>query len=217
MQPEFARINIITGHYGSGKTNLSINFALTAAKEGRRVRLMDLDIVNPYFRAADCEDMLRAHGVEVIRPVYANTNLDLPSIPADAYSIFGDRESTVIIDVGGDDAGAAALGRFSAQILQDDFRHFSVVNARRSLTQTPQEAVEILREIERACRVPVTHLVNNTHLCGETTAQVVEASIPYAEEVAREAGLPLALTTAPAGLQVPFPHYPVEIFVKAPW
>lgn len=217
------RINIITGHYGSGKTNLAVNLALDSAAQGRRTCIVDLDIVNPYFRAADSTALLEAKGVKVLAPLFARSNLDVPALTGNINAVFDDRSYTVILDVGGDDAGAAALGRYASLILQEnDFEHYYVINARRALTQSPQEAVVILREIEATGRLPVTALVNNTNLGAETDVATIEASAAYLKEASSMAGLPVAFTsvrrdlspdTAVLGTGI----YPVDIYVYPPW
>lgn len=220
MEMTIPRITVVTGHYGSGKTSLSVNLALRAAAAGRRVCLVDLDIVNPYFRAADRTEMLQRKGVRVIAPVYARTNLDMPALPAEIYSVFDEKAGTVVLDVGGDDAGAAALGRFAPQITAEPYAHLYVVNARRPLTRTPEEAVAILREIEAAGHVPATAVVNNTNLGPETNAGVIESSAPFARAVAGQAGLPLAFTCAERGLAAVLGRpdvFPMDIFPSCPW
>lgn len=220
MEPITQRINVVTGHYGSGKTSLSINLALHAAGTGRKVCLVDLDIVNPYFRAADSTARLEEKGVRVIAPVYARTNLDIPALPAEIYSAFAEKEPTVILDVGGDDAGAAALGRFAPLIRAEPYSHFYVVNARRPLTRTPEDAVGILREIEAAGHVPATAVVNNTNLGPETDTGVIAESENFARAVAEQAGLPLAFTCVMRELAAAVGRpdvFPVDILSSFPW
>ncbi len=215
------RLQIITGHYGSGKTTLAINLAMEAAKNGRKVCLADMDIVNPYFRAADSARPLEKAGVRLIKPVYAGTNLDSPVLPAELAAAFDDTSyDTVILDVGGDDAGATALGVYASRILQTDHIHLYVFNARRPLTSTPEETTEILREIERVSRIPVTGLVNNTNLGEETDSGVLKASLPFAERTSELAGLPVLFTCAKkdiaAGIGLPRVH-PLTMWVSPPW
>lgn len=216
------RLNIITGHYGSGKTNLAVNLALNAVKSGEKLSLADLDIVNPYFRAADMTGVLENAGVKVIAPIYAGSNLDIPALPPEMYSMFQDRSRRAIIDVGGDDAGAAALGRFSSIILlENDYDHFYVINARRILTQKPQEAVEIMREIELMGHVPVTAIINNTNLAKDTDAGIIRESLDFANEVGRLSNLPVVFTAVKRSLASELSDipalFPVEIYVKTPW
>lgn len=135
------KFTIIYGHYGCGKTNLSLNLALMLAREGNPVTLVDLDIVNPYFRSSDYKGLFEGLDVEVVSPQFAGTNLDLPSLPAEIYSVFNQAGRYVIMDIGGDDAGAYALGRFAGQIESlADYEAYYVVNKYRALTQSPQEA-----------------------------------------------------------------------------
>lgn len=192
-----AKITIICGHYGCGKTNLALNLALEAAEKGRRVKLADLDLVNPYFRSSDYGPALRAKGVELFCPTYAGTTLDLPAVGPQLLQLPEAVCDDVILDAGGDDAGASVLGCMAPQLIKMPYTMLYVVNARRVLTQTAKEAAAIGREIERACRLSITGVVNNTHLQNETTAQMVRDSIPFAEETARLLGVPLLFTTAP--------------------
>ena len=215
------RINIICGHYGSGKTNLAVNLAVDLRRQGRDVTLVDLDIVNPYFRSADFTAALEAGGVRVISPMFANSNVDIPAITGEVYSVFEPGAGTVIIDVGGDDAGAAALGRYAAMVPQDDYTLLCVLNARRYLTRSAQEAADILREITFASRITATGLLNNTNLGPDTTAQTVRESVPYAQEAAELTGLPLIATAFDHRLLPELGAlengYPVELYVRPPW
>lgn len=214
------RLTIITGHYGSGKTTFALNLACDLAAAGKAVTIVDLDIVNPYFRTEDHRAMLESHGVTVISPPYANTNLDLPGLSVQIYGAF-ERAGEVILDVGGDDAGATALGRFTRQIEQRGYEMLCVINARRNLTAEPEQAAELLREIEQASRLKTTALVNNTHLKQFTEPKTVRDSLPFAAEVSRLTGLPVRYTTAPKALAEQLREipnlYPVEPFVRTPW
>lgn len=176
------RITLVCGHYGSGKTNFSLNLALNAAKRGERITLVDLDIVNPYFRTADYKDELEAAGVNVIAQNLEGTTLDAPALSARMFSVFEESIGRVIIDVGGDDAGATALGRFSRQLNESGYDMLCVINKYRKFISDPEEAVEMLAEIEAACRLKATGIVNNSHLGAQTTAQDILASVPYAEK-----------------------------------
>ena len=187
---------IITGHYGCGKTNLAINLAIEAASAGEKVTIVDMDLVNPYFRTSDYRPLLEKHGIDVITPVFGATNLDIPSLPASMYSIF-EREGRVIVDVGGDDVGSTVLGRFRPQLMNTDYDMVYVVNRFRSMTVTAQETVEILREIEGVSNLKATKIVNNSHLMSETTDAEIHAGIEYAAEVAGLTGLEVIANTVP--------------------
>lgn len=215
-----ADIKIICGHYGCGKTNLAINMALDAAKKGSPVTLVDLDIVNPYFRSSDYADIIRDAGVRIIAPNFGHTNLDLPSLPAEIYSIF-EFDGDVIIDAGGDDVGSTVLGRFSKQITSCGYQMLYVVNKHRNLTASPEDSVQMLRDIESACRLKATGIVNNSHLKQETTKETILDSLSYAEETAKRLCIPLLFTTAPKHLAKDLREieylYPIDVYVKTPW
>ena len=194
---EHKRLTLFAGHYGSGKTNIAVNYALLLAEEGKKVCIADLDIVNPYFRTKDSAAALEAAGVELISPQFANTNVDLPALPAEAYRLVQDRSSFAIMDIGGDDRGAYALGRYVPAILEENnYRMVFVANCYRPLTRTPEEAIEVMAEIEAACGLRFTDIVNNSNLAAETTPETVLASLPYMERLSELSGLPIFATTA---------------------
>ncbi|MDE6998650.1 MAG: hypothetical protein K2P04_12360, partial [Oscillospiraceae bacterium] len=174
------RITLFAGHYGSGKTNIAVNYALLLAREGRKTAIADLDIVNPYFRTKDSAAELEAAGVDLISPQFANSNVDLPALPAETYRLVEDRSLYAVMDIGGDDRGAYALGRYTPFILEEgDYRMAFAANPYRPLTRTPEEALEVMGEIEAAGGLPFTAIVNNANLAHETTAETVLAAIPY--------------------------------------
>lgn len=198
---EHKRLTLFAGHYGSGKTNIAVNYALHLASEGKQVCIADLDIVNPYFRTKDSAEDLERAGVKLISPQFANTNVDLPALPAEAYRLVTDRKTYGIMDIGGDDRGAYALGRYVPAILEEnDYRMVFVANASRPLTRTPEEAMEVMREIEAACGLHFTDIINNTNLGPETTPETVLESQPYMDKLSRLSGLPIFLTTAEASV-----------------
>lgn len=217
------RFNIICGHYGSGKTNLALNMALKGALEGKKITVVDLDTVNPYFRTAEYKSLLSEYDIELIAPQFAATNLDIPSLPPEINSIFLKNDRYVIVDVGGDDAGATVLGCFSARIKSiDDYSLLYVINKYRPLTQTGAEADEILKEIESAARLKATAIVNNSHLQGITTSEDILSSLKYAENVSSLTALPIEATVVPDFLEQELKDkinnlYPVKIIVKPPW
>ena len=190
------RLTLFAGHYGSGKTNIAVNYALLLAKEGKKVCIADLDIVNPYFRTKDSAKVLADAGVELISPQFANTNVDLPALPAEAYRLVQDKSVYGIMDIGGDDRGAYALGRYVPGILQEnDYRMVFVANCYRPLTRTPEDALEVMREIEAACGLPFTHIVNNSNLASETTPETLLDSLDYMAKLSQISGLPLMAHT----------------------
>jgi len=196
-----ARITLFAGHYGSGKTNIALNYARWLRSRFDRVAVADLDIVNPYFRTKDSAAALAAEGIELVVSDFANSNVDFPAMPKETYSLVADRGTRLVIDVGGDDRGALALGRYVDDIrAEGDYDMLAVVNMSRPLTSTPADAVEVLREIEAASRLPFTGIVNNTNLAQSTTAGTVLDSLPYAEEVSRLMSVPVRFTCCAAPL-----------------
>ncbi len=189
------RITILCGHYGSGKSNLAVNLALDLKKRHTRVALADLDIVNPYFRSADSREYLQTQGIRLIASDFVNTNLDVPALPPEMYTLCDDKTSHAVIDLGGDDRGALALGRLRERLLEEnDYAMLFVLNAYRPLTRTPQEAMEVIAEIEAAGGIPVTGLINNSNLGRETDEQTVLDSLPFANEVSHLSQLPIVAT-----------------------
>ena len=191
------RLTLFAGHYGSGKTNIAVNYALRLAGEGKSVCIADLDIVNPYFRTKDSAKELEAAGVHLVSPQFANSNVDLPALPAEAYRLVTDKSMYGIMDIGGDDRGAYALGRYVPGILEENnYRMVFVANAYRPLTRTPEEAMEVMAEIEAACGLKFTDIINNSNLASETTAETVLDSLSYMEKLSSLSGLPIFATSA---------------------
>lgn len=192
----FKRITMLCGHYGSGKTNVAVNLALEMSKTHDNVVALDLDIVNPYFRTKDSMKELDEAGIRLIASEYANTNVDIPALPQEMYAVTDDKSITAVLDVGGDDRGALALGRLAPAILsENDYEMLMVINCYRPLTKTAEQTIEVMHEIETACKMKFTGLVNNSNLGALTTKEDILASLPYAEEVSLKTGLPLVLTS----------------------
>lgn len=194
---EHKRLTLFAGHYGSGKTNIAVNYAIAMAKEGNPVCIADLDIVNPYFRTKDSAAQLAEAGVKLISPWFANSNVDLPALPAEAYRLVQDKSVYGVMDIGGDDRGAYALGRYVPSIREEnDYRMVFVANCYRPLTATAQEALEVMGEIEAACGLKFTDIINNSNLGAETTPQTVLESLEYIRELSQLSGLPVFAHTA---------------------
>lgn len=194
---EHKRLTLFAGHYGSGKTNIAVNYAIAMAKEGKPVCIADLDIVNPYFRTKDSAAQLAEAGVKLISPWFANSNVDLPALPAEAYRLVQDQSVYGVMDIGGDDRGAYALGRYVPSIrAENDYRMIFVANCYRPLTATAQEALEVMGEIEAACGLKFTDIINNSNLGAETTPQTVLESLEYIQELSQLSGLPVFAHTA---------------------
>lgn len=193
---DFKRITLLCGHYGSGKTNVAVNMALMLKKQRDNVAIADLDIVNPYFRTKDSSEEFEQNGIRLIASDFANSNVDIPALPQDMYAITDDKDMSVIIDVGGDDRGALALGRLAPAIMEEDnYEMLMVVNCFRPLTRDAESTLEVMREIEYASHMKFTGIVNNSNLGVATTPDDVISSTAYANEVAQLCSLPVVCTT----------------------
>ena len=190
------RVILFAGHYGSGKTNIAVNYALHMADKGIPTAFLDIDIVNPYYRAKDSEELLQQHGIEFISSEFANSNVDVPALPNEMYAVLDRPEKSYVLDVGGDDRGALALGRLTPGILEENnFDMFFVYNASRPLTSDKEGALEVAGEIYAACRLPFTGSVNNTNIGKETTPETVIANYEKAKALADAMGLPIVMNT----------------------
>ena len=193
---EYKRITMLCGHYGSGKTNIALNMAYRLKETKEKVAIADLDIVNPYFRTKDSEAELKEKGIRLIASEYAGTNVDIPALPQDMYSLTDDKNVYAVIDVGGDDRGALALGRIMPSIkAEDNYEIFLVINKYRPLTPDVESTLEVMAEIETAGSFKFTGIINNSNLGVLTTAEDVLSSTEYAESVAKATGLPLVYTS----------------------
>lgn len=186
-----SKIYITVGHYGSGKTEYSINYAQHLKKTYDKVFLVDLDIVNPYFRSNDARSLLEDNGITVIAPDYAGTNVDIPALPPDVMRIFNVDDAAVVIDVGGDDDGAIALGRYKRFFDSADVEVSLVINTRRPLSSTVEEIIEMKENIEAASRLKVSDLIADTNLSSETTKEIIEEGYGVVKEVSEKLGIPV--------------------------
>ena len=220
---ESKRITLFAGHYGSGKTNIAVNYALRLKEEYDKVVIADLDIVNPYFRSKDSEKQLEARGIHLISSEYANTNVDVPAMPSEAYSIIDDKTIRAVIDVGGDDRGALAMGRYAPAILsENDYEMLLVINKFRPLTRDCASTLAVMTEIETACGMKFTGIINNSNLGDETTAEDVISSASYADGISEVTGLPMRMTTVKEELYDTLKEKvvnctPIKLYVKQSW
>jgi hypothetical protein len=216
------RITIFAGHYGSGKTEVALNFALSLKKKHERVIMVDLDVVNPYYRTEDARTILEENKITLISPSYANTNVEAPALPADVNRIFDDKAAMSVIDVGGDDDGATVLGRYKTKFADESFDFYAVINGRRPLTASVEDTVKYLKDIEQSSRLKLSGIINNTNLSYETDEKIVLNSDAYAKEVANNIGVPLIATTVLSKL---YPELlgkiqnliPININIKHDW
>lgn len=198
---DFKRVTLLAGHYGSGKTNIAVNLAMELRCRHDRVAIADLDIVNPYFRTIDSRRELEAAGIKLIVSPFAESNVDLPALPQELYAVTDDTSLWSVMDIGGDDRGALALGRYTPALLEEgNYEMLLVMNFYRPLTPDAVSVQEVRLEIEQAGGLPFTGLVNNSNLGAETTPETLLKTREKAEEASRITGLPLKFTTAEARL-----------------
>lgn len=197
MDTRIRRVTLFAVHYGSGKTNIAVNYAQMLRAGGRQVVIADLDIVNPYFRTKDSTELHESEGIQIISSEFANSNVDLPALPSELYGAVENRLRYAVLDIGGDDRGAYALGRFAPYILEEnDYEMVFVANFCRPLTRRAEEALEVMREIETAGGIGFTAIVNNTNLGRETTVETVLESVHEARRLSELSGLPVLFTSA---------------------
>ncbi len=216
------RLSIITGHYGTGKTEFAVNLALKLADEGQQVMLADLDIVNPYFRSRERKDLLAKSGIRLISSSQACSDADVPALPAELLTILENREIRGVLDIGGDPVGARVLARFQPQIIQEDYQLIYVLNANRPEVRKPEAAIDYLRSIEAVTGLTCSGIVNNTHLCGETTAGEIRKGANLAATVSQKTGIPVLCHVAhedlaPSLTDLSEPVFPITIKMKKPW
>ena len=216
------RLSIITGHYGTGKTEFAVNMALALAAEGSSVMLADLDIVNPYFRSRERRSLLEKAGIRLISTSQACSDADVPALPAELLTILENRDIRGVLDIGGDPVGARVLARFQPRIVMEDYQLIYVLNANRPEVRETENAIAYLRGIESTTGLTCTAIVNNTHLCGETTEAEIRKGAALAAEVSKETGIPVLCHVAeekfvPALSDLPETVFPITIKMKKPW
>ena len=217
------RLILFTGHFGSGKTEIAVNYAVKCALSGHKTVLVDLDIVNPFFRSAELRDQLEMRGIKVITPNFAATGVDIPSLPAEIYSVFADKSSKVIFDIGGDEMGAGALGQYFPYFRQEPFRMYYVINTKRPLSATQEDILAMMQEVEGKSRLKITHLINNTNLSYETRAEDLIEGQALIEQISNYINIPIAWITGTGQVLDRLPAnygcrlFPIEIYMKPPW
>ena len=216
------RISIVTGHYGTGKTEFAVNLALALAEKQDNVTIADLDIVNPYFRSRERKAELEQAGVRLISSSQEAAHADIPALPAELFGIFQNRTVRGILDIGGDPVGARVLARFQPQIVNEDYELLYVVNANRPEVRTAEQAIDYLRKIEDITGLTCSGLVNNTHLCGETTEAQVRKGAALSAEISEKTGIPVLCHVALERLaenlsDLKEPVFPISIKMKKPW
>lgn len=185
------RVHIFVGAYGSGKTEVSMNYAVKLRQDYEKVALIDLDIVNPYFRSREAAEPLQKAGVEVIFPKGQLRTADLPALSPEILSFLQDPDCHVIFDVGGDEVGAIALGRFKPYFKEGDYEMIFVVNTLRPFTKNLPEIEEKIKQISKTSRLKITHIVANINLVTETKIEDIFKGYSVIKEVSEKLDLPI--------------------------
>jgi len=216
------RINIFTGHFGSGKTEVAVNYAMEMAKHCEKTAIVDLDIVNPYFRTADAKEVLESNGILAIIPVYANTNVDVPALPSQINMIFQKKDYKAVFDVGGDDLGARVLARYHKNIIAEDYEMFFVINTRRPMTDSVEKILVAMEEIQSSSKLKITGIINNTNVLQYTTKEDIEQGYEVIKKVSENTGIKIKFTSILKDLNIDKPMIDTEIlylnkYIHLPW
>ncbi|PNT92731.1 hypothetical protein [Clostridium thermosuccinogenes] len=217
------RISFFTGHYGSGKTEIAVNYAIKLSRQSSKTAIVDSDIVNPYFRTADAKDILEQNNIKVVLPLYANTNVDIPALPPEIYTLFRDKEYKVVFDVGGDDLGAKVVSRYNEEIVKEQYEMFYVVNTKRPMTDTEEKIEEMIFEIETSARLKITGIINNTNLLEGTTPEDIIEGHKLIEKVAKKLQVPVSFiagigdSVEEAGKRLGMKVLKMDKYILLPW
>lgn len=198
---EDKRLKIVIGAYGSGKSEISVNLALSLKKENpsAKVLMADLDIVNPFYRSADASRLLEENDIRLISPMYANSNIDAPVLSGEVNVIFDDDSYCGVYDIGGEDMGATILGSMKTKLENIDADLLMAVNVRRPFTSTVDEIIIMASELQAAAKMKITGFINNSNLLGETTFEDLKKGEEILKEVSSRTGIPVVLTTVMDG------------------
>ncbi len=218
------RIRIIIGHYGSGKTEFAVNYAMKLAEAGRKSTIADMDIVNPYFRSREKAEMLETAGVHVISGNRGHhANLDLPMVSAEVLTPLQDHSYDCILDVGGNSVGARVIGQFRQYFVPGEYDMFCVVNRYREETQTVAGVIAHIRSIEAIVGARVTGLINNTHLLRETTVEDVLYGQELVDAVSEELKIPVKYISVLEKVAHQLPEslngeiFPIKMYMREDW
>ena len=216
------RLMIVVGHFGSGKTEVAINLALKVAEEGKKTAIADLDIVDPYFRSRECAEMFKEKGIKLIASSKDFIDADIPAISPEVALLFDNEEFNGVLDVGGDPSGARVLARYRHKLNSEDVAVLCVVNANRPQTNTVENAIEYIKNIELTSGMKIDYIINNTHFCDRTVKEDILDGAELVKEVSEKTGIPVVCHTGSRDFieelpELEEPYFPIDIFMKKPW
>lgn len=187
-----SKLLIVVGHYGSGKTEFAVNYALYLKKQGISPVIADVDIVNPYFRARELKEQLLKQDIKIISNNYEDEHcIDMPALAAALQTCFESELQTCIADVGGDSAGARVLSRYSKAISNREYDMWIAVNANRPKTACAQDTIEYMEDIERVSGLKINGIINTTHMLRETTPEDILKGEMMIEDITQKTGIDL--------------------------
>lgn len=217
------RIRVFTGHFGSGKTEISINYGIMLSEMKKNTCIVDLDIVNPYFSVREVREYLEGLGIRVVSPSIDITTAELSTVPADVLTAFNNKSYDVVLDVGGDDTGAVALGQYNRYFKEEPYDMYFVINTNRPFTGDAEGIMEYIKSIERASRLKVSYLVNNTNLSYETSVEDVLRGQKVIDEVSMKLSIPVRYTCVREDLAdllsdgISGEIFKLKLFMKPSW
>lgn len=214
-----ARVTILVGEFGSGKTELAVNYALYLKKNGYSTAIVDIDIIKPYFRTRENRSLLEAQGIRVIAPEARLAHADLPVLPQNLFPALYDTSMQVVMDVGGGES-SIALGQISSQLAAAGYEALLVVNTCRPFTSTSEEIVEAARRIQQASQLTISGLISNTNLADETNLPLVLKGLEITKEAARQLQVPVQAVVVPESLSMadlPAPVFVLKRYTHYPW
>lgn len=217
------RVRIVIGHYGSGKTEFSVNYAAKLAQNNKKAMLVDLDVINLYFRSREKAKELESMGVRVIGGAIDANAIDIPTIPAEVVVAFEDESYEAVLDVGGDPDGTRTLGRYVNYLTEGNYDMFFVLNANRPETQTVEKAMEYMIKIQDVARAKITGIVNNTHMLKSTSIDDVLKGYDLSLKISEKTGVPLRYNVVLKDLASQLPQdlegeiFPIELYMREEW
>ncbi|NEZ46672.1 ATP-binding protein [Clostridium niameyense] len=218
-----SRISVFTGHFGSGKTEISVNYAKKLARQGKKVAIVDIDIVNPYFCSRNLKKEFDELGIKVIASDPNLMNAELMVVPSEVMAVFNDKSYEVVMDIGGDDQGATVLGQYNRYFREEDYDMYFVINNNRPLTSTTEDTIEYIKSIEHASRLKVNYLISNSNLSYDTTVDHILNGDKLVKELSEKINVPYKYVVCDKKFvndiqgKVHAEILPVDIYMKPPW